>query len=281
MPDRYGVIGHPIAHSQSPRIHALFARQTGQDISYEAILAPLDGFSATVRVFMSSGGRGVNVTVPFKEEACRLATRLSARARAAGAANTLMFDEQGIYAENTDGVGLVCDIRHNLGRRIAGQRVLLLGAGGAVRGTILPLLLEQPAQLVIANRTAEKARRLADEFNRARSSADFAAGNAPVQLQDCGLNELAGRSFDMVINATSAGLAGELLELPGSVFAPNCLAYEMVYGKQTSFMTQAHGSGAQVSDGLGMLVEQAAEAFKLWRGVRPETASVLKELRGK
>ncbi|MDD5175881.1 MAG: shikimate dehydrogenase [Sterolibacterium sp.] len=281
MPDRYAVVGHPVAHSQSPRIHASFARQTGQDMSYEAILAPLDGFGATVRAFISTGGRGMNVTVPFKEEACRLATRLSDRAGVAGAANTLVFDEHGIYGDNTDGVGLVRDIRHNLGRNIAGQRVLLLGAGGAARGTILPLLLEQPAQLVIANRTSEKARRLADEFNEARSLALFPVGSGPAKVQSCGLIELAGQAFDMVIDATSAGLAGELLEIPDSVFAPDCLAYEMVYGQKTPFMTQAHCAGARVSDGLGMLVEQAAEAFHLWRGVRPETTPVLKELRGK
>lgn len=281
MPDRYAVIGHPIAHSQSPCIHNLFARRTGQDMSYEAILAPLDGFAAAVRAFISAGGRGANVTLPFKEEACRLAQRLSVRAQAAGAANTLVFDEDGILADNTDGVGLVRDICHNLGARIAGQRVLLLGAGGAARGAILPLLLEQPALFLIANRTAQKARRLADEFNSAttRALTELAAGNAAVQLQGCGLSELAGRRFDIVINATSAGLSGQLPEIPGGVFASGCLAYEMVYGRHTPFMTHAYSEGALVSDGLGMLVEQAAEAFQLWRGVRPETTSVLKELR--
>ncbi len=277
MSDRYAVVGHPIGHSQSPRIHALFAAQTAQDMCYAAILAPLDGFAGTVLAFAAAGGRGVNVTLPFKEQAFRLATRLSPRARAAGAANTLCFDRDEIFGDNTDGAGLVRDIAHNLGRGIARQRILLLGAGGAARGTLLPLLLELPAQLVIANRTREKALRLAEEFGGfvATDRADPAGPLA------CGFNELAGRSFDIVINATSTGLSGGALDIPDGIFAPGGLAYEMVYGKETPFMAQARQAGAQVADGLGMLVEQAAETFLLWRGVRPDTAPVLRELRGK
>ncbi|MCX7170891.1 MAG: shikimate dehydrogenase [Proteobacteria bacterium] len=282
MTDRYAVIGHPVAHSQSPRIHAMFARQTGQDLSYQALLAPLDAFTACVQDFISAGGRGANVTVPFKEQACHVATRLSERARMAGAVNTLLFDANGIFGDNTDGAGLVRDLHHNLGRAIAGTRILLLGAGGAARGVVLPLLLEHPAQLLIANRSAPKAQILADLFARALADlpAPLAAGQFPPRPQGCGLTDLAGRRFDLVINATSTGLDDTSLDIPGSVFAPDCLAYEMVYGKQTPFMAQARGAAAQVSDGLGMLVEQAAAAFLLWRGVQPDTAAVLKALRG-
>ena len=281
MTDRYAVIGHPVAHSQSPRIHAMFAQQTGQDLSYQALLAPLDGFTACVQDFIGAGGRGANVTVPFKEQACHLSTRLSERARMAGAANTLLFETNGMFGDNTDGAGMVRDIRHNLGRAIAGARILLLGAGGAARGVILPLLLEHPAQLLIANRSAQKAQILADFFARALADmpAPLAAGQLPPRPQGCGLTDLAGRRFDLVINATSTGLNATLLDIPGSVFAPDCLAYEMVYGKQTPFMAQARSAAAKVSDGLGMLVEQAAAAFLLWRGVQPDTAAVLKALR--
>ena len=269
-PDRYAVIGNPVGHSQSPRIHALFAAQTAQALRYQAILAPLDGFADTVQAFAAAGGRGVNITLPFKEQACRLATRLSPRAQAAGAVNTLRFDADGIFGDNTDGAGLVRDITHNLGRSIAGQRLLLLGAGGAARGVLLPLLLELPAQLVIANRSKEKAQHLAKEFGQLA---------LPAELRACALNELVGLSFDLVINATSAGLSGAALDIPVGLYAPNCLAYDMVYGAQTPFMAQARQAGAQVAEGLGMLVEQAAEAFLLWRGVRPDTASVLGQLR--
>jgi len=268
MTDRYAVIGHPIAHSKSPLIHTWFARQTGQDMSYEKILAPLDGFAAAVQAFVGAGGRGINVTVPFKEEAGRLATRWSERARLAAAVNTLAFDGDETYADNTDGLGLVRDIRENLGRNMAGQSVLLLGAGGAARGVIQPLLDEQPQRLVIANRTASKALNLAAEY----------AGLA-LQPRGCGFGDLAGDSFDIVINATSAGLTESALGLPAGLFASGSLAYELVYGMETSFMAQARSAGASVSGGLGMLVEQAAEAFLVWRGVRPDTAPVLKELR--
>ena len=271
MTDRYAVIGNPIAHSRSPRIHALFAAQTGQDIAYGAILAPLDGFAAAVRKFIAEGGRGANVTVPFKEEAHRLAAALSPRARGAGAVNTLDFSGPAIFGDNTDGAGLVRDLVANLDCPITARRLLLLGAGGAARGALLPLLQESPAALVIANRSADKARRLAREF----SAADAAA-----PLEGCGFADLAGRQFDLVIDATSAGLSDAPLELPPGLFAPGGFAYEMVYGRQTAFQRLARAGGAvRVADGLGMLVEQAAESFLLWRGVRPQTGPVLAQLR--
>jgi shikimate dehydrogenase len=272
MTDRYAVFGNPIAHSKSPRIQALFARQTQQDMSYEALLAPLDGFAAAVAAFAAAGGRGANVTVPFKEEAFNLATRLTDRAAAAGAVNTLSFDERGtsIVGDNTDGAGLVRDLKSNIGFDIAGRRVLLLGAGGAARGVALPLLQEGPAELFIANRTAEKAARLALEF------APRATGIVP---EGGGFAELAGRQFDLIINATSSGLQSAGLPLAATLFGRKCLAYEMLYGRETPFMTQALDAGARVCDGLGMLVEQAAEAFAVWRGVRPITGPVLFELR--
>jgi shikimate dehydrogenase len=276
MTDRYAVFGNPVGHSKSPRIHALFAKQTGQDMSYEAILAPADGFTATVAAFIASGkgpARGANVTVPFKEEAFRLATKLTSRAEAAGAVNTLSFDAGAIVGDNTDGAGLVRDLKNNLGCDPAGRRILLLGAGGAARGVILPLLLENPAELLIANRTEETAARLALEFGRRPGCA------IGVKPDGTGFPGLAGRSFDLVINATSAGLGGAVLPLPTSVFAPRSVAYEMVYGRETAFMVQARAAGARVADGLGMLVEQAAEAFFVWRGVRPHTAPVLAALK--
>ena len=276
MTARYAVIGNPVGHSLSPRIHAMFAAQTGQDIDYRAILAARDGFVAAVGAFLAAGGdpaRGANVTVPFKEDAFRLATRRTPRAEAAGAVNTLSFAGDAIIGDNTDGAGLVRDLKNNLDWNPTGRRILLLGAGGATRGVILPLLLENPAELVIANRTEATAIRLALEFGRLPSCA---AGVKPLGT---GFAGLAGRSFDLVINATSAGLGGAELPLPTSVFAPNCLAYEMVYGRETPFMNQARAAGARVADGLGMLVEQAAEAFFVWRGVRPQTAPVLAALR--
>ena len=275
MTDRYAVFGNPVGHSKSPRIHALFARQTGQDISYEAIPAPVDGFAATVSAFIASKGgpvRGVNVTVPFKEDAFRLATQRTARAEAAGAVNTLSFDAGTIVGDNTDGAGLVRDLKNNLGCDPAGRRILLLGAGGAARGVLLPLLLERPAELVIANRTEERAARLALEFARLPACAVGAKPDA------VGFAGLAGRAFDLVINATSSGLSDSEMPLPAAVFAPRCVAYEMVYGRDTPFMKQARAAGARVADGLGMLVEQAAEAFFVWRGVRPHTAPVLAAL---
>jgi len=269
MSDRYGVFGHPVAHSKSPAIHAAFAAQCGHDLSYEAILAPLDGFADSLCAFVAAGGRGANVTVPFKEEACRLATRLTPRAAQAGAVNTLAFDSSGMLGDNTDGAGLLRDLSNNLGCRITGQRLLLLGAGGAARGVVGPLLEARPAALVIANRTAARAADLAERF----------AGRGP--LRACGYPDLAGESFDLVINATSASLGGETPYLPERVFAFGSLAYDMMYGRgETPFLLLARTQGAErLADGLGMLVEQAAEAFRFWRGVLPDSAPVLAMLR--
>ncbi|MES2368426.1 MAG: shikimate dehydrogenase [Pseudomonadota bacterium] len=264
MTDRYAVFGHPIAHSKSPQIHTAFARQTGQDMTYEAILAPLDGFANSVAAFIAAGGRGANVTVPFKEEAFRLASRLSPRAQRAGAVNTLMFDADGILGDNTDGAGLVADLTRNLLCTIVGKRVLLLGAGGAARGVIEPLLDQQPAALVIANRTVSRAEELAELFGRDVRACSFDAADTP---------------FDLVINATAASLAGDLPPLSPRVFTPDTLAYDMMYGRDTPFLDFARTHGARTADGLGMLVEQAAEAFYLWRGVRPDTAPVIASLR--
>ena len=271
--DLYCVFGNPIGHSKSPKIHALFAAQTAQDMRYEARLAPLDGFAATVARFIADGGRGANVTVPFKEEAFRLATQRTPRAEAAGAVNTLSFTDGQIVGDNTDGAGLVRDLKHNLGCNPAGRRILLLGAGGAARGVILPLLLEQPARLVIANRTAEKAVRLVQEFARLPACA------ISIKPESCGfdaLTNLTKERFDLVINATSTGLTNTVLPTSTSLFAPGCVAYEMLYGRETPFMEQARSVlDVRVADGLGMLVEQAAEAFFVWRGVRPNTQAAL------
>jgi len=267
MPDQYAVIGNPVAHSKSPLIHAEFARQTGQDLVYGRLLAPRDAFAATANAFRASGGRGLNVTLPFKGEAFRYATFVSERASAAQAVNTLKFERGVIFGDNTDGDGLVCDLVRNLAFAVNGQRILLLGAGGAARGVIGPLLQQQPAQLVLANRTLDKALRLAQSFGGALEAGSYAA--------------LAGRQFDLVINATSASLAGELPPLPPDVFARGALAYDMMYGTgETPFLAFARGAGAaRLADGLGMLVEQAAESFFIWRGLRPDSASVLKQLR--
>jgi len=268
MTDRYAVIGHPIAHSKSPQIHAAFAQATAQDINYVAIEAPLDGFAATVHGFRAAGGRGVNVTLPFKLQACALATDPSEAARLAGAANALRFDGDRVHAQNFDGTGLVNDIQRNLGHAIRGRRVLILGAGGATRGAILPIALERPAMLAVANRTADKAHQLRADFS------------AHATLQTGGYADLAGDAFDIVINATSAGLSNETLPLPAGLFAPGALAYDMVYGRGlTPFLRQAREAGVgALADGVGMLVEQAAEAFVWWRGVRPATREVIARL---
>jgi len=267
MPDRYAVFGNPIAHSRSPLIHAAFATQTGQDMTYEAILAPLEGFVAAIDAFRAAGGRGGNVTVPFKEQAFQLCEP-SARAREAGAANTLWFSEGRIHGDNTDGAGLIADLVGNLGFALAGKRVLLMGAGGAARGVLGPLLRAGIEGLVIANRTPEKAVALARQF--AGSQAEPAG---------CAYDAV-GQGFDLVINATAASLAGELPPLPEAVFASGALAYDMMYGRDTPFLAFARARGCAVADGAGMLVEQAAEAFWLWRGVRPDTLPVLRLLRG-
>ncbi len=273
MTDRYAVVGNPIAHSKSPEIHAAFARQTGQDIGYSRLLAPLDGFRRTVDTFRTGGGKGVNVTLPFKLEAFDLADDVSQRARDAEAANFLRFDEDRVLADNTDGVGLTRDIVHNLSFGLSGKRVLLLGAGGAAQGVLTPLLEYGPSLLTIANRTVEKALRLAETFRHKPVAA------ASV-LSGLRFDELAGHHFDLVINATSMSLQGEVPQLPAESFAAGALAYDMMYGgAPTPFLAFAASHGAKISDGLGMLVEQAAESFLLWRGVRPETAPVIALLR--
>lgn len=270
MSDHYCLFGNPVGHSKSPAIHAAFAAQCGQDLRYEAILAPADGFAASVRRFVAAGGRGANVTVPFKEEAFRLANRLTSRAELAGAVNTLLFEGREILGDNTDGAGLLRDLTVNLAFPTRGKRVLLLGAGGAARGVVGPLLDARPAALVIANRTATRARDLAQRF---------AAVASPL---GCGYPDLADCCFDLVINATSASLAGALPPLPPGIFAPDSLAYDMMYGdRETPFLAFARGLGvSRLADGLGMLVEQAAEAFELWRGVRPDSVPVMAMLRG-
>ena len=268
MTARYAVFGNPIHHSLSPRIHAQFARETGQDLRYEAILAPLDGFGDCLVQFQRKGGMGANVTVPFKEQAYALCTERSARAELAGAVNTILFDTATIRGDNTDGAGLVADLTRNLGVTLAGARILLIGAGGAARGVIGPLLENAPAQLMIANRTAARAHALATHFS-------MQTGHA---VTGSGLDEL-GDGFDLIINATSASLAGELPALPAAVFTRGGLAYDMMYGQTlTPFLQLAQQQGARTADGLGMLVEQAAEAFYLWRGVRPDTQTVIAAL---
>ena len=263
--DAYRVIGNPVGHSKSPGIHAAFAAQHHIDLDYATCLSPLDGFAATVAALAAAGCKGANVTVPFKIEAFNLCSRLSARAQAAGAVNTLSFDGVDIAGDNTDGAGLVADIVGNAGVAIKDARVLLVGAGGAARGAILPLLEQHPASLTLVNRTAATARAVAAQFDAAIDVCEFA--------------DLAG-PFDIVINATSASLAGAVPPLPPSVFGPATLALDMMYGAApTPFMVSAAGHGARVRDGLGMLVEQAAEAFYVWRGVRPATGAVLAALR--
>ena len=271
MTDRYAVVGNPVAHSLSPDIHTAFARQTGADIEYTRRLAPLDGFTACVNAFRAGGGRGVNVTLPFKLEAWKLATRRSERAEQAQAVNTLQFDGEQIFGDNTDGAGLTRDIEINLGCAIAGKRVLLLGAGGAARGVLLPLIERKPAALVIANRTLDKARELAKHFSH--------WGSCVARPYD----GPGADAFDLVINATSASVAGALPPLRAGVFAPGALAYDMMYGEKAKlFLEFSRGQGAaQCADGLGMLVEQAAESFRFWRGVRPQTAPVIAALRAR
>jgi shikimate dehydrogenase len=267
-PDRYVVIGNPIKHSRSPDIHARFARQTGQLISYERLLAPLDGFAQTVQAFIAAGGKGANVTVPFKLDAYDFATELTQRAKAAGAVNTLKIEGPRIVGDNTDGVGLVTDIVKNAGVALRGKRVLLLGAGGAARGAILPILMQQPAEMVIANRTHSKAEELVRHFSGfdpTMRASDFAAID---------------RKYDVIVNATSASLSAEVPPVPALGFGGQTLAYDMMYAKEpTPFLQYAAQHGAAIRDGLGMLVEQAAESFYIWRGVRPDTAPVYDELR--
>ena len=271
--DRYAVIGNPIGHSKSPFIHARFAEQTGEAIEYTHLLAPLDGFVPHVRAFIEAGGRGLNVTVPFKLEAHALATKLSPRAAAAGAVNTLRFEADEVHGDNTDGFGLVRDIEVNLATPLKGARILLLGAGGAARGVVLPMLERAPHTLTIANRTAEKAKELVDQFGDA-------AREAGCRLTGGGVTSIDPGTYDVIINATAGSLDGALPEFDDGAFGSGTLAYDMMYGAQpTVFMQHAQTLGARAADGLGMLVEQAAESFYVWRGVRPNGAPVLAELR--
>jgi shikimate dehydrogenase len=271
MTDRYAVIGNPIAHSKSPQIHAAFAAQTRQDLEYGRLLGHAEGFFEQVRAFFASGGKGLNVTVPFKELAWRLAHERSPRAHTAGAANTLILLAKGrLWADNTDGVGLVRDLTVNHGVSLEGKSILLLGAGGASRGVVRPLLEQNLRELLIANRTGSKAQALATELH------DL----GPVR--GCGLDRLAGRRFDLVVNGTAAGLEGRVPDIPDDCLVAGGVSYDMMYGDlPTAFVRWGRGHGAsQALDGLGMLVEQAAESFLLWRGVRPQTAPVISALRG-
>ncbi len=265
MPDLYAVVGNPISHSKSPFIHTEFARQTKQTMQYSALLTPLDGFVATVKKFREQGGKGMNITVPFKLEAFEQSTQLTERAKQAQAVNTFKFDGDQLLGDNTDGAGLARDITINLNTTIATKRILLMGAGGAARGVILPLLKHQPAVLAIANRTAKKAQDLKQQFDdhghiMAGDYANFVDGN-----------------FDIIINATSASLNDELPQLPAGLFNDSSLAYDMMYSNEpTRFLTFAKQQGVKhLTDGVGMLVEQAAESFFLWRGIRPDTRNII------
>ncbi|WP_417565404.1 shikimate dehydrogenase [Marinobacter sp.] len=270
--DLYAVVGNPISHSKSPRIHSLFASQTGEALEYTAIQAPLEDFPGTVKQFFERGGKGLNVTVPFKEQAWKLADRRTERAEKAGAANTLYLDAAGVLtADNTDGCGIVRDLVRNHGVRLEGARILVLGAGGAVRGVLGPILAERPAALTLANRTVARAEALVELFAPV-------AGTA--RLSACGFEQPT-EPYDLIINGTSASLQGDLPPLSPRVIGAKTVVYDMMYSLQTTTFNQwALEQGAQtVYDGLGMLVEQAAESFRVWRGVSPETAPVIEELR--
>ena len=273
--DRYAVVGHPVEHSKSPWIHARFAALAGQAVQYDKVLAPLDAFAATIERFRAGGGRGCNVTLPFKFQAMAFATTLSDRARLAGACNTLRFDGTSVYGDNTDGVGFVRDVEVGAGRMLSGQRVLLVGAGGAAAGVLGPVLQGRPAEVVIANRTLPKAQSLVDSHGPL-------AAQAGVPLQARALADLQSLgAFDVVVNATASSLAGDAVPVPATALRPGGLAVDLMYGAAAQgFLTWAQRHGAVPRDGLGMLVEQAAESFAVWRGVRPPTESVLRELRG-
>ncbi|HEU4620773.1 MAG TPA: shikimate dehydrogenase [Burkholderiaceae bacterium] len=268
--DTYAVVGHPIAHSKSPLIHAMFAESLGERLVYERILAPLDGFARTVQTFFAEGGRGLNVTVPFKLEAHALCEVRTERAIQAGAVNTLWMDHGRLCGDNTDGVGLVRDLRDNLGVTLREARVLLIGAGGAARGVLQPVLDEAPAMLVVVNRT------------RARAEELVASASGPL-AQRCKASDFAtlDGAFDLVINATSASLGGDIPPVPAAAFAPNAFVYDLMYAdKPTPFLAHARSLGVTTcADGLGMLVEQAAEAYERWRGRRPHTRPVIERLR--
>lgn len=287
-PDRYAVIGNPIGHSKSPLIHSLFAQATGQHMVYTAILGTVGSFAQDVDAFRQAGGLGMNVTVPFKLNAFACATHPSERARLAGAANALKFEGVRILAENFDGIGLTRDVTHNLGVPMRGRRVLILGAGGATRGLLQPFLAEEPALIVIANRTVATAQALAQEMQAMSHAqvvgcgyADLApsSSSAPSSADAVRQSNSVSAPFDLVFNATSASLSADLPPVPLDAFAPGCLAYDLSYGKGlTPFLRLAQQANARVADGVGMLVEQAAEAFEWWRGVRPATRPVIDQL---
>ena len=270
MTDRYAVIGNPIGHSRSPRIHRAFALATQQDLTYEAILSPLDVFRAIVTEFFADeAGKGLNITLPFKEQAYELSQVKSLRATQAGAVNTLMKGKDGrLYGDNTDGLGLVRDMTQNLGWTLEGKRILVVGAGGAVRGVLGTLLAQKPAQLWVTNRTHSKAQNLANIFR--------AYGN----IEALRFSDIAPQSVDIIINGSSSSLLGELPPLAEGILAQDACAYDMAYGKaDLPFLTWAKTQQATISDGLGMLIEQAAESFFIWRGLRVQTAELLAEIR--
>ena len=269
---RYAVIGNPIAHSRSPEIHAAFARVCGIELSYERVLAPVDGFAETVNQLRAEGLKGCNVTVPFKLDAFAYATERSSDVLWAGAANTLSFKNDCVTADNTDGVGLVRDITHNLGVALQGKKVLLLGAGGAARGVLRPILNERPAGVVVKNRSLDKAHTWLAQIVK---NTDFAQVTQGIVLSVQAWADETLESYDVVINATASGLSDEFTSPSGVRLSKNALAYDMMYGKQTGFMTWAQSQGAQVADGWGMLVEQAAASFQIWHGIAPDTAPLL------
>ena len=269
----YAVAGNPVAHSQSPFIHAAFARRTGEAVRYERLLCPLDAFAETVKAFAIIGASGCNVTLPFKFEAFALAAHKTPRAELARACNTLRFDADGWTGDNTDGAGLVNDIERNAGVVLRGARVLLLGAGGAASGALGPLLAAGPAEIVVANRTAARASELVSRHADAGPAAASALLRA-APLEDCG------SGFDVVVNATASSVGGLLVPVPGTVLGPGALALDMMYGPAArGFLAWAEAHGAVGRDGLGMLVEQAAEAFWFWRGVRPRTEGLIAAVR--
>ncbi|HYN62675.1 MAG TPA: shikimate dehydrogenase [Rubrivivax sp.] len=270
--ERYAVLGNPVAHSQSPFIHAEFARQTGQPVEYTRVLCAMDGFAEAVRAFAASGGRGCNVTVPFKFQSSALAAQVTPRATLARAANLLRFDAGGWLADNTDGVGLVRDIERNADFRLQGRRVLLIGAGGAAAGVLGPLIEARPARLHVANRTPDKAAALVERHAAL-------AQQLGVALSSSGLDD-AGVSYDLVLNSSASSLGGAAVPVSSAVLQPGALAVDLMYGAAAlPFMAWARSLGAVPRDGLGMLVEQAAEAFFVWRGIMPDSRPVLRRLR--
>jgi len=265
--NKYAVIGNPIHHSLSPTIHAQFSKQTGLSMSYEKILAPLDGFTAAVNNFVSSGALGFNITIPFKVEAYDLVDDCTLNAKTSGAVNTIKVENGTLYGENTDGIGLVNDLCNNLQQTIKGKDILILGAGGATQGILLPLLECQPERILVANRTKIKSLKLANNYSEYGKVCGF------------GLDQIKAKPVDIIINATSASLDGKMPEIPSGV-ATGALCYDLMYGRQTPFMEWSRENSAlEVSDGLGMLVEQAASAFAFWHDITPETKEVIKSLR--